>query len=621
MLCQWGACSDFGRRNLCLCCPDAISLPRHSDAPQDVRLSSCRRLGIPSACIVWCITVRRTRNDAPSNDHPYTCTYILDEQELFSMTQCRWLFNNEQQLALRYVPFNIEALIDIAVRSASARRCVSFKKISEGIANRVFALKFDNDVDYILKIPFSVAGPKHLCTASEVATLDYLDTELEFPVPLVRAWSSHAEETPVGAEYILYERLPGTSLSDFDKNDFYVTDDPYIRILPFFRRFEHQMTVRGFSQIGSLYYKEDLPQELRDWPLYSSGTDSGRFRIGPTVDREFWRAGRSTLDIDRGPWPDDRAYMAALGACARASVEAGLDADPDGAYRHLISVYDELVPHMAPLRSSCTLWHPDLHAGNIIVDGDIDVEDADADSFQLSGIIDWQGATVLPYYLQYTVPPAYEFTPSDEPLVQYAADGTPNLPDDYDNVCDEDKAAAQYALRRAWRALGHKIVIQAQDARLANDLYGTTTGANVLRLTCDPVTTVTQGGYSLAPLARSIATVQSIWTAIVGADESGSPRVRFPSAFSDEDTRRMEQEEARLERILRMCNDVLTRLDMQWEHEGLVPAEKYDEAKKVMEDARQAALAAAPSEEERQRIAEDWPYQDGKPVLSADRCW
>ncbi|TRM60756.1 hypothetical protein BD626DRAFT_406815 [Schizophyllum amplum] len=566
---------------------------------------------------------------------------IYDEQDLFSMTQCRWLFNDEQQLALRYVPFNIEALIDIAVRSACARRCVSFKKISEGehvsslspccsyspiigITNRVFALTFDNDVDYILKIPFPVAGPKHLCTASEVATLDYLDTELGFPVPVVRAWSSHAEETPVGTEYILYERFPGTSLSDFDKNEFFVTDDPYLRILPFLRLFEVQMTVLGFSQIGSLYYKEDVSQQLRDRPLYSNGittADSERFRIGPTIEREFWRAGRSTLDIDRGPWPDDRTYMFALGACARASVKAGLDADPDGAYLYLISVYEELVPHMSPSRTSCTLWHPDLHAGNIIVDGHIDVEDEHADSFELSGIIDWQGATVLPYYLQYRVPPAYEFTVSAEPLVQHSADGLPKLADGYDDLCDEDKAAAQYALRRAWRAYGHEVALRDQDARLAKDLYDITGGARVLRLACSPITAITRGGYSLAPLARSIATVHRIWNVVVGADESGSPLASFPSAFSDEDRRRMEQEEARLEYTMGICNDALARLGMHWEHEGLVHAEKYDEAKKIMEDARQAALAAAPSAEERQRIAQDWPYQDGKPALSAERCW
>ncbi|TRM62785.1 hypothetical protein BD626DRAFT_40831 [Schizophyllum amplum] len=370
-----------------------------------------------------------------------------------------------------------------------------------------------------------------------------------------------------------------------------------------------------------------FPEEVaRDRPFYSSGAQtaaSQRFRIGPTVEVEFWRAGRSKLDIDRGPWPDDRAYMVALGACARASVEAGLDPDPDGAYRHLISIYDELVPAMSPFRTSCTLWHPDLHAGNIIVDGNIDNEDHDADSFGLSGIIDWQRATILPYYLQYSVPPAYEFTPSEEPLVQYSAGGKPKVADGYDDLCEEDKTAAYHALRRAWRAYVHRAMMQDEDAPLARDLYESAVGASKMRGFAGPVTTVTRGGYSLASLARSIAAVQAVWNVMVGvSDESRTkPLVPFPPGFSDEDKRRMEQEEAREDRIVEMYDDVLVPLGVHWAAEGLVPVEQYDEAKKVMENARQATLAAAASAEERDQLAQEWPFQDGKPAFTLDRCW
>ncbi|TRM58485.1 kinase-like domain-containing protein [Schizophyllum amplum] len=544
-----------------------------------------------------------------------------NEQDLFSMTQFKWLYNNEQQLALRYVPFNVEALIDIAVQSADATRCVSFKKISEGTMNRVFALKCDNDVDFIVKIPFPITGPKHLCTASEVATLDYLLTELGIPVPEVCAWSSHAEETPVGAEFIMYEQLPGTSLSDFDKSDFPMHYDPYIRLLPLITRIESELSIRGFSQIGSLYYKEDVPQHLHQWPLYSDSknetTNSERFRIGPTIERDFWRAGRSTLNIDRGPWPNDRAYMFALGACTRASIEAGLEPDPDGVYHHLISIYEQLVPHMAPRRTMCTLWHPDLHAGNIIVDGDIE---KDPDSLQLSGIIDWQGSVVLPYYMQFEVPPAYEFDASDYPVVQYSPDGKPKLADEYENLWDDEKVAADHALRRAWRAYLHQLILREEDARLEKDLYGIK-GANRLRVATRPATTIAAGGSSLASIARSIANVERLWNLMVELDADGRPLHPFPSAFSEDDKRLAEEGEARYERSKALVDGLLPRLGMRWEGEGLVLAEKYEEAKQVLEAALQAALAAAPSEEDRQRIAEEWPFQDGKFASSADRCW
>ncbi|KAI0369309.1 hypothetical protein BV20DRAFT_374089 [Pilatotrama ljubarskyi] len=83
-----------------------------------------------------------------------------EERERFSVTTMRWLYNDEQR---------------------------SF--------NRVFSLTFDNNVELIAKIPYPCTGPRHLCTASEVATLDFLRTELGLPVPHVRSWCSRAEQT------------------------------------------------------------------------------------------------------------------------------------------------------------------------------------------------------------------------------------------------------------------------------------------------------------------------------------------------------------------------------------------------------------------------------------------
>lgn len=60
-----------------------------------------------------------------------------------------------------------------------------------------------------------------------------------------------------------------------------------------------------FSQYGSIYYKEDVDPRLQERPLYAEGIDedelSGRFRIGPSVERRFYRGGRAHLPVDRGP--------------------------------------------------------------------------------------------------------------------------------------------------------------------------------------------------------------------------------------------------------------------------------------------------------------------------------
>ena len=62
-----------------------------------------------------------------------------------------------------------------------------------------------------------------------------------------------------------------------------------------------------FSHIGSLYFKEDVSEELQSLPLFSENKDhhiaqlSERYRIGPIIDRQWWRGVRASLDLDRGP--------------------------------------------------------------------------------------------------------------------------------------------------------------------------------------------------------------------------------------------------------------------------------------------------------------------------------
>ncbi|KAL1735272.1 Alpha/beta hydrolase family-domain-containing protein [Schizophyllum commune] len=544
---------------------------------------------------------------------------VHNRNELFSVTQYRWLYNDEQQLAVRHVPFNVEALLSIAAKAAGANEIVSFKKVQDGINNRVFDLRTDNGKEYIVKIPFPVAGPKHLLTASEVATLDYIRTELNIPAPVVRSWSSHAESTPVGCEYIMYEKLRGEPLRVHECTDVDLEDDPYVQLIPFIRAIESVLSNIRFSQIGSIYYKEDVHESIRDRPLYKNpdleNENTSRFCIGPTVHREFWRAGRHALNIDRGPWDDVRDYMYALGACARASIEADPDPDNDGAYRDWIAKYEMLVPDLAPDGYiALVLWHPDLSANNIIVD-------RDESSYRLSGIIDWQGATVGPYYRQFALPRPYDFDPKSEPRVVYPEGGTPELAVGPDDLDEEDREEVKYTLRRAWRAYFHELVLRKEDPRLADDLCNPTSHMAILRAVTSPAHTINRGSRWLPLIRRDIANVWSLWGVTVGVDDDGTPMDPFPFAFSDEEAERAHEEADQLVRELAMCEDVLARLGLRWEDEGIVPTERFEEVKKAVEAARQAALDAAPSAEERARIEMTWPLQDGKPSLSADRCW
>lgn len=69
---------------------------------------------------------------------------------------------------------------------------------------------------------------------------------------------------------------------------------------------ERRLAATKFSQFGSLYYKDDLPEHsdcTSSLYLDSTGNEvrSDTFGIGPTNHRSFFDFGRGQLDIERGP--------------------------------------------------------------------------------------------------------------------------------------------------------------------------------------------------------------------------------------------------------------------------------------------------------------------------------
>lgn len=170
-----------------------------------------------------------------------------------------------------------------------------------GAFNKIFSLKFENGSELIAKIPYPFVSPRQLCTASEVATMDYARTILGLPVPQVKTWSSNAETNDVGVEYILMEKCDGDVLqSRYDTLRHHGVD--FVRELT---EVEKKFATRKFAYMGSLYYKEDVAPSLQNLPLYADGRpDDGaeaRFRVGPSVDWTLWQGTRAHLDMFRGP--------------------------------------------------------------------------------------------------------------------------------------------------------------------------------------------------------------------------------------------------------------------------------------------------------------------------------
>jgi hypothetical protein len=98
----------------------------------------------------------------------------IEQEELFyRYTSGRWLFREKEQMAKRYVKFNVLALKQAAA-DAIKSPCISITKLPKGLFNKVFLLKMGNGQELIAKIPNPNAGVEHLTVASEVATLDFV---------------------------------------------------------------------------------------------------------------------------------------------------------------------------------------------------------------------------------------------------------------------------------------------------------------------------------------------------------------------------------------------------------------------------------------------------------------
>ncbi len=131
---------------------------------------------------------------------------------------------------------------------------------------------------------------------------------LKMPAPRVFAWSSRREETPVHAEYIIMEKVPGVELEKLWGD---LTGRQKYEIVKQLVGFEKPFASTSFGMYGSLYCAQDIPNVVSDEVLCVNvdGTETrcSQFAVGPTNNRMYFDEGRGNVGVDRGPckttWP------------------------------------------------------------------------------------------------------------------------------------------------------------------------------------------------------------------------------------------------------------------------------------------------------------------------------
>ncbi|PLB52139.1 phosphotransferase enzyme family protein [Aspergillus steynii IBT 23096] len=325
--------------------------------------------------------------------------------EFFKFTRGRFIVDEAENLRKRESKFDMNSLARIAADSVGAGQCISIKKYPDGMFNKAFLMTMDNGREVVAKVPNQNAGIPHFTTASEVATMDFVRTILDTPAPRVYAWNSQAKSHPVGAEFIIMDKAEGVPLSQVWGT---MKLPQKLQVLLAMTRFQKNWLSVSFSHYGSLYYTGDL-QQLGNDNYYIKNANTikdSKFAIGPSTGRDWFDAGRSNLDIYRGPWASLTQYLQAVGTREKKAVQAlqppkqiALFCGPKLYQPNMekklaaLARYQQIVDALTPKDAAITnprLWHNDLHDDNIFVDPD--------NPEKITGIIDWQSCHISPLF-------------------------------------------------------------------------------------------------------------------------------------------------------------------------------------------------------------------------------
>ncbi|CAG8403730.1 unnamed protein product [Penicillium salamii] len=314
-----------------------------------------------------------------------------------SYTSGQWLRDDKHQRQLRQIDFNFDELCRKVLKSNHGAKNIQSCEKKEGGFNRVFIFTLDDNSRVVARLPFISAGPAKLATASEVATIQYLQRNTSIPIPEILDWSDDAANM-VGSEYIIMEHAAGISLQQKWPS---MSGDQKVTCIDANYQKLKEMVDLSFPAYGSIYFS------TTPWGSSKLPLDNDDFCPGPHCGTRYWACGDSRhyqhTASNQGPWSTIGAYSDGL-------INAGLSRIPpeDSQLRNRPMYQGSVREHLALLEHGRavlsamsadsrfrdaavpTLFHPDLHKRNIFVSQD--------DPSVITGIIDWQSSSIEPAF-------------------------------------------------------------------------------------------------------------------------------------------------------------------------------------------------------------------------------
>ncbi|KAK0112105.1 hypothetical protein ONS96_001364 [Cadophora gregata f. sp. sojae] len=531
---------------------------------------------------------------------------LENSDDIFNYTRGRFVCDEEYEMAQRQVRFDVNELARIATEAVGAKSCVSVEKYPEGVYNKAMLLTMDDGSRVVAKVPNPNAGRPHFTTASEVATMDFVRNVLGTPVPRVLAWSSTAQENPVGAEYIVMEKVPGIELERVWPSMKIADRFTLVKAIAGFQK---AWTSVSFQQFGGLYYSNNLEKGTGNELLYTDAngvnvTDA-KFAIGPTTARESIDYRRATIEFDRGPWKTLEDYHAAIGRREIACISqlSSLPKSPitlcgPGTYQptrdrklKALHCYLKLIKFLLPIDGSVGsshLWHSDLHVANIFVNP--------SNPTEIVGIIDWQSTELAPLYCHARQPHIIDY---DGPSVHGLE--RPQPPKDIEKLDGNAKAKKQ-----------------AQDLYLQQSLcslYNTFTHHHNPRLYAALEFQQTTS-YLLLLLARNllvdgeasylsqVAELEATWDTFPNARNS-----TYPFTFSEKERQEMKADVESVARGMEAMRSIRESIGELFPEQGIVRADQYEDTLNALEQMKDQVMDEfASNEQEREVWRREWPF-------------
>lgn len=251
----------------------------------------------------------------------------------------------------------------------------------------------------------------------------------------------------------------------------------------------------------------------------------------------------------------------------------------------LLSQYDLVAPSIEPKQedlASPTLRHPDLHQSNIFLR---------PQSTDILGIIDWQGASMLPFFLQSGFPGVCGHDLGRPQTLE-----KPKLSDNFEEMSPDEQQEALMDLKQKQTNLYYTAATGLKCERHMDALRLPYLGVRQYL--------IKQAGMpwdgDLVNLRAALIGVHSKWDEIVGERAC-------PISFTDEEVRFAIQES----REWNEAADVLTTIrdTLGIDGEGGTDPENYNRAAALNKEWRIQMLKEAKAEE-KERSWQIWPFKD-----------